>query len=76
MMDRIQHDWNTLKDEKEYRIIRCYTMTGMRYTKVCFGKMSETMSFVLNYNKTRHINTEIMETVISFLRNNVILFQL
>jgi len=62
-MDRIQHDWNTLKDEKECEIIRYYTITGMRYTIVSFGKMSETMLFVLNYNKTRHINTKIMETV-------------
>jgi len=51
-MNRIQYDWNTLKDEKECEIIRYYTITGMRNTIVSFGKMSETTPFV-NYNKTR-----------------------
>jgi len=62
-MDGIQHDWNTLKDETECKIMDYYTITGMRYTIVSLGKMSEIPPFVLNYNKTRHINTEITETV-------------
>ncbi|XP_011861331.1 PREDICTED: uncharacterized protein LOC105558330 [Vollenhovia emeryi] len=34
IMSRIEHDWNTLKDEKECEIIRYYTIIGMRYTIV------------------------------------------
>jgi len=41
MMNRIQHDWNTLKDERECKIIRYHTIIGMRYTMVFFGKISE-----------------------------------
>lgn len=52
-MNRIQHDWNTLKDEKEYEIIRYNTIIGMRYTIVFFGKTSESAPIKLNY---KHIN--------------------
>jgi len=37
-MDRVQHNWNTLKDETEYEIVRYYTIIGMRYTIIFFGE--------------------------------------
>ncbi|XP_012217767.2 odorant receptor 49b-like isoform X2 [Linepithema humile] len=40
MLERIQHDWNTLEDEKECEIIRYYTIIGMRYTIVFFAASS------------------------------------
>lgn len=62
MMNRIQHDWNTLKDEKEYEIIRYYTIIGMRYTIVFLGKMLE-IARILNY---KYISNQITELLIYF----------
>ncbi|KAH0945378.1 hypothetical protein HN011_009607 [Eciton burchellii] len=47
MMDRVQHDWNTLKDEREYEIIRYYTVIGMRYTIIFFVISLPLLSFFI-----------------------------
>lgn len=53
-MTRIQDDWNTL-NEKECEIVRYYTIIGMRYTIIFFGKVLEIVIFILNYENERKL---------------------
>lgn len=47
-MEIIKYDWNTLKNEMEYEIIKKYTYIGAFYAQLFARKIAETLLYFIS----------------------------